>query len=122
MKKIYFLTIFLTTFILAFSCSDSGTNFIDSCERSNWYGIYDKVSEECDNGGVPLFEEIATWKEGSCENCISGMSSTEYRINEDCRVVYTTPLGLEVITELNGELLNVEVTSLNCKATYKKRN
>ena len=102
------------------NCANSDAEF-DSCEPLSWYGTYDKISEDCDNGGTPLFDNTIFFKEGSCDLCLSEMSSVEYMIDEDCKVVHITPLGWELVMELNGDMLSVELISFDCKATFNRQ-
>ena len=100
-------------------CSES----VDSCDRTFWYGTYDYVSGSCNDGSEAPFEDSIFLKEGTCENCLADMSSTEYQINEDCKVVHTTPLSWVITLELDGDLIRgtIMADTIECVATYKKR-
>ena len=120
MKTLLQSSIFFFILFIISSC-DSDSLDMDNCNPSNWYGTYDKLSEVCDNGDQPLFEDVAIWEEGPCDNCLSDRSTTEYKIDGDCRVTHITPLDWEIVIELDGDLLHVEVSPIDCQVTYKRR-
>jgi len=97
------------------SCSSDG------CSQADWVGTYNKIDEDCDNGGTPLFEDFATLVAGSCGNCISDGSFSLTINEEDCSVTLETPLFGDLIYTLDGNTLNVSAPLINCSATYEKQ-
>lgn len=99
----------------------SNVNSDTECEISNWYGTFDKISEVCDNGGTPFFEDTMFWQAGSCDNCIADMSTIEHEVEDDCTFSVITPLSWEFNYELDGEFIYIKVLSFECEATYQRR-
>ena len=75
------LKILVVTIFGVLSCSDSNSK--DGCDRTNWYGTYDLVSSNCNNGDTAPFEDTYTLQEGTCPNCVSDPSTTQYEINDE---------------------------------------
>jgi len=101
--------------ITILSCSS------DECSQDGWVGTFTKTNEDCDNGGVPLFEDSATYFEGSCDNCVSTSAKKDLMFDENCSITIETPLFGDLITTLDGNTLRVSAPLLNCSATYVKQ-
>jgi hypothetical protein len=71
------------------------------------------LKNECDNGGIPFFEEIANLGAGSCSNCISDGSSSILIIEDDCSVTLETPMFGDLIYAYDGNILSVSAPLIN---------
>lgn len=92
----------------------------DPCSRDAWIGTYSKVSEVCDNAGMPFFEETRTLEAGVCPSCLDDGSSIDLLVRDDCSIIMQSQFG-DIRMSLDGDIMTVIVPSVNCSATYERQ-